>query len=175
MIADPVVGDAEPHSSSSSSSNEMSSSQLISQLESALTSAASRNPGAASAPRPAAQRFREVGNQATWSLSSCKPGKLSRSLFLVKHRRGKFEFNVLLQVSGWSSSETTLWRHIGSQTGNSHTWSTSSSRERPRSATSRSTPTSNSMNPTRHRRYLFAAEPTLTICKYVPNNFTELK
>ena len=84
MIADPVVGDAEPHSSSSSSSNEMSSSQLISQLESALTSAASRNPGAASAPRPAAQRFREVGNQATWSLSSCKPGKLSRSLFLVK-------------------------------------------------------------------------------------------
>ena len=78
MIADPVAADAEPHSSSSSSSNEMSSSQLISQLESALTSAASRNPGAASAPRPAAQRFREVGNQATWSLSSCKPGKLSR-------------------------------------------------------------------------------------------------
>ena len=76
MMADPLVGDAEPRSSSSTSSNEMSSSQLISQLESALTSAASRNPGAASAPRPAAQRFREVGNQATWSLSSCKPGKL---------------------------------------------------------------------------------------------------
>lgn len=103
---------------------------------------------------------REVGGEAVWSLSSCKPGKFSpatsKSLILI---------SFYSQDLAWNNYETIQPRRIGSRTDNCHIWSTSSSLARRQSVTFTSFLTINWMKVTLRAEFRLDRERISMICR----------